>query len=132
MRRKTAIKLIAILVLLAVVSGLWMLITGFSARSDVFLYDYTVSTSGDAMRIHVGVASSMGYVRACKDVSHDPEEVYLRFYSAFGGLNSSLGARDVFEVPLDGSCTKVYFEDGKDKSPVLCKNPVSGVWERAE
>ncbi len=108
--------------------GLWFFLTGMVPRTDVYLGEYAVLHSGDAVAIRVGLAGPMGYIRSCSDVNDEPGEVCLRFYSAFGGLNSSLGAQNLFLIPLEEDCTEIYFE-GRDV-PVLRKN-AAGEWERA-
>lgn len=110
---------------------LWMLLSGLAPRADVFLHDYSVLPGGDVMTIRVGVAGSMGYIRSCTDRSDDPSRMELRFYSAYGGLNSKLGARNVFLLPLREDCTQICFEGGDGLRVILQKNSSTGVWERA-
>ena len=112
--------------ILIIVVG-WFALTGLNTRQDVFLAEYTTLPSGGAVTIRVGTAGSMGYLRHCTDISDDPSQTELRFYSAFGGFNSRMGARNVFLVPLSQNCTAVYFEGNDD--PVLIKDD-SGKWHR--
>ena len=116
-------------VLLAVIA-LWLLVTGLIPHTDVFLNDYAVLPDGGVMTIRVGVASSMGYVRSCTDRSDDPTRMELRFRSAFGGLNSKLGACNVFLLPLDEECTQICFEGYDGLRLILEKDPATGEWER--
>ena len=121
--------LVTVLLVFAMIVG-WIVGTGLMTRTDVILGEWSVMPSGDALTVKVGVAGSMGYIRACSDVSKDSEVVQLRFYSAFGGLNSDMGARNVFVIPLAEDCREIRFERGGGSQPVLRKNETTGEWER--
>ncbi|MBR6790108.1 MAG: hypothetical protein IKM31_04500 [Oscillospiraceae bacterium] len=114
--------------ILAVIIG-WFSFTGFLDRSDVAIWEHAVLPSGDAMLIRAGVFTSMGYIRDCRDVSDDPSRAELRFRSAFGGLNSPLGSKNYFIVPLSDECTAIYI--GSRENPELVKGP-DGTWNRPE
>lgn len=129
-RKRMLKRFFAALILTALLVGVWIISTGLMTRMDVYLAEWSVMPSGDVMTIKVGVAGSMGYIRACSDVSKDPETVCLRFYSAFGGLNSDMGARNVFAIPLTDECREVCFIRADGIRTVLCKNENTGVWER--
>lgn len=124
--RKTLITLGAVLAAVL----LYMLLTGLSVRTDVFIGEYSVLPSGGVMTVRAGVMGSMGYIRSCKDVSGDPQRVELRFYSAFGGLNSSLGAQNAYLISLAPECTEIYVERPGGMKLVLQKNEETGQWER--
>lgn len=121
--------LISLLLILALV-GMWMVGTGMMSRTDVYLAEWAVMPSGDALTVKVGLAGSMEYVRACRNVSTDPDTVLLRFYSAFGGLNSDVGAQNVFVIPLKAGCREIRFERGGTSQAMLRKNELTGEWER--
>ena len=105
--------------------------TGFTKRTDVILTDYSVSEDGTKLTFHTAVASSIGYTRGFKNVGGGVKPHYLTFYSAFGGFNSSLGAKYAFELDLDGNDTEIYFNraDGGYEL-VLQKNANTGIWAR--
>jgi len=106
--------------------------TGLMQRSDVFLGDYSAMAGGNAVTMQVGVAGSMGYVRGYRVVEESPERVVVRFYSAFGGLNSRLGAQNVFLLLVDDDCREICFARGhRDAQPVLQRD-ASGAWQRPE
>ena len=127
-RRRILLRtLVAVSVILAAFALLWLL-AGFSIREDVFLHDYATLSSGDAVQIRIGIAGSMGYVRSCRNVSDDPTRMTLRFYTAFGGLNSRVGARNVFTLVPGKECTEIWIE-GKDE-PILRRNAETGEWMR--
>ena len=127
-KRVTKRLLVAAAALLVLV-GVWLLLTGSARRTDVYLGEYAALPSGDVLTIHVGVAGSMGYIRSCSDVSKETDEVILRFYSAFGGLNSALGAQDVFLVSVKDA-DAVYFDSTAGPRLVLQRNDATGAWER--
>ena len=110
---------------------LWFLLTGLMIRTDVFAYDYAVlPESGRAMMMQVGVASSMGYVRSGRVVENKDGRVVVRFYQAFGGLNSKLGAGNTFVIPLGEDTDEIWFDRGNREELILKKNPATGEWER--
>lgn len=105
--------------------------SGFSKRTDVVLSDYSVSDDGTKLIFNAGVMSSVGYIRSFKDNGGGEKPHYLTFYSAFGGLNSSFGAKSDFELDLSENDTEVYFnrEDGGYEL-VLKKSAETGEWAR--
>ena len=131
LQRKRLLKRFCVaVVVVALLIGLWIIGTGLLTRTDVYVAEWTVMPSGDVLTVKVGVAGSMGYIRDCRDVSKDPEVVCLRFYSAFGGLNSNMGARNVFTVPLREGCREVCIVRADGLQTVLRKNEATGMWER--
>ena len=73
--------------------------------------------------------SSMGYIRGFKDVEGREKPHYLTFYSTFGGLNSSFGAKNEFILELGENDSEIYFnrKDGGYEL-VLQKNIETGEW----
>lgn len=110
---------------------LWSLLTGLTVRSDVYVEDFAILPQReDAMMMKVFVSSSMGFIRSGRDVSQSDDKVVMRFYAAFGGLNSAMGAQNVFVVPLKPACTAIYFERNGKEDLMLVKNVETGAWER--
>ena len=130
-RRKTIRKLLVTVCVIVAVVTLYFVLTGLSVRTDAFIGEYALLPSGDVMTFRAGVAGSMGYIRSCRNVSADPRRVELKFYSAFGGLNSSLGAQSVYTIPLRPECTEIYIFRGNGMVLALQKNAETGQWERA-
>ncbi len=126
--KKKVISTIAIVVVLIVS---FLVGTGFRKRTDVVLADYIVTEDGSAVSLDVWVASSMGYVRGFKDNGGGVKPHYLTFYSAFGGLNSSLGAASSFVLELGKDDTEIYFNrpDGGCEL-VLVRNADTGELEK--
>ena len=129
-RKKILRKLLITAGVILAVVALYFVLTGLSVRTDVFLVEYSVLPSGGVMTVRAGVAGSMGYIRSCRDVSQDPGKVELQFYSAFGGLNSALGAKSLYMIPLAPECTELYIRRGSDTVLTLIKNTETGQWER--
>jgi len=125
--------LIILLAVVIVLSALYFVGTGFMERTDVYLGEYSVSKDGTVLTFYAGVMSSMGYIRAYKDEGGGVKDHYLTFYSTFGGLNSSLGAKNDFTLELDEDDSEIYFKRGNHSYKlVLVKNLETGVWERPD
>ena len=115
---------------LAVLYVLYFVGTGFTKRYDVCLHNYSVSEDGTQLTFSTGIYSSMGFTRGFKDDGGGVKPHYLTFYSTFGGLNSTLGAKDEFVLSLDEDDSEIYFADiGGGYKLVLKKNQETGIWE---
>ena len=104
--------LIILLAVVIVLSALYFVGTGFLERMDVLLYDYSVSEDGTELTFSAEIMSSMGFIRGYKDNGGGVKPHYLTFYSTFGGLNSSFGAKNEFVLELDK-------DDSVKKSPFV-------------
>lgn len=127
-------KLITIVLTVGLFLGLFYFIgTGFIENNSVVLNDYAVSEDGTEIILDISLASSMGFVRDYKDKGGGVKPHYLHFYSAFGGLNSSLGAKNKFVLEIAPDDTEIYFYRGKDGyALVLKKGKQTGTWEVSE
>lgn len=124
-------KRIFLITIIAVLILSFLLGTGFMKRTDVALGEYSVSEDGTILTFHAGVMSSMGYIRGFRDNGGGVKPHYLTFYSTFGGLNSSFGAKSEFELELAETDTEIYFgraDDGYEL--VLQKDIDTGEWVR--
>ena len=103
--------------------------TGLRVRSDVILTDFSISEDGTKLTFQTAIPTSMGYIRGFKNDGGIEKPHYLTFYSTFGGLNNSFGAKDEFELALSKSDTKIYFRraDGGYEL-VLQKDSETGDW----
>ena len=108
-----------------------LVITGFTRRSDVFMLDYSVTEHTGVVTMQVGVMSSVGYVRSMENVSDDPTAAQIEFYSAFGGINGSWGARNVYTIQPGEQCKEIYFRTYDGWRLVLEKDS-NGEWIKAE
>ena len=128
MRYQTLLTIL-ILIALAIVVG-----SGFNLRGDVVLGDYSASEDGSAVTMQVGVAGSMGYVRSVSE-THEGDRLYVKFYSAFGGYNGTLGAKDSFELETPQACREIWFyRDGGGEmyDLVLRRDDAASAWVRVD
>ena len=108
-----------------------LICTGFRKRTDVVLFDYSVSEDGGTISLEIQVASSMGYIRGFKDKGGGVKPHYLTFYSTFGGLNSSFGSINEIELELSQDDTEIYFNrPGGGYELVLQKDIATDEWIR--
>ncbi len=130
MKKGIWIGLVCILGLLAA----WMILSGFSYHTNVYITDdFVVSEDGTEIQFTVGVGSSMGYVRGFKDEGGGVKPHYLKFYSAWGGLNSSLGAKFEYTLKLDPSDTEIYVYHGEEGYTLALRKDIkTGKWFRAK
>lgn len=125
---KKPLTIIVIIILL--ILGAYYIGLGFLPRTDVVVADFEVSEQEDEMTIYTYILSSAGYSRTVKNVSDDPEKMMLKFYSAFGGVNGSIGAKSEFDLPLAPECKEIYVLQNDAYHLVLEKNQTTGEWER--
>lgn len=123
-------KLSIIVVVLLLLYGGYYFGLGLIPATDVGISDFKVSEKQDQITVYTFVLSSVGYIRAVKDVSDDPEKMKLQFYPAFGGINGSIGAKYEFDLPLSHECKEIYVLLYDDYRLTLAKNPTTGEWER--
>jgi len=128
-RNRIMIGATALITALAVLFATFFVGSGFSKRTDVGLADYSVSSDGRTITLSTAVFSSMGYTRGFVDKGGGVKPHYLVFYSTFGGLGSSLGAKHEFVLELGKDDTEIYFNRaGGGYELVLEKNPDTGEW----
>ena len=130
MKRKV---LIIILAALCIVF-LGAVALGFTIQTSAYITDeFAVSEDGSKITFKVGVGSSMGYVRGYKDEGGGVKPHYLKFYSAWGGFNSSIGANDVYVLELQPEDTEIYVYHGDGGYELaLKKDAASGEWYRVK
>ena len=105
--------------------------TGLRVRSDVVLADFSISEDGLKLTFQTAIPTSMGYIRGFKNDGGIEKPHYLTFYSTFGGLNNSFGAKNEFELALNESDTEIYFNRaGGGYELVLQKDIDTGNWIR--
>lgn len=127
MKKKIFLTIAVIVVLML----LMFICTGFRKRTDVVLFDYSVSEDGSAISLEIQVSSSMGYIRGFKDKGEGVKPHYLTFYSTFGGLNSSFGSINEIELELSRDNTEIYFNrPGGGYELVLKKDIATDEWIR--
>ena len=94
---------------------LWMVASGFAVQTSAYITDdFSVSEDGSEMRFSVGVKPH-----------------YLKFYSAWGGFNSSIGAKNEFVLQLSPDDTEIYVYHGDGGYELaLEKTTETGEWHR--
>lgn len=129
MKKKLILLILALLALLGY--GSHFLSTGFRECTCVVLDDYAVSENGTQLTLYVSLTSSIGYVRGFQNSGGGVKPHYLTFYSTFGGINSSLGAKDQFQLEVAPYDNEVWFNrpDG-GFALVLVKDINTGLWQR--
>lgn len=101
---------------------------GFQKRTDVYLQKFSVSEDGSAITVQTFTTGSMGYIRAM-EAKQIGDEIHCSFYRCLGGLNSSLGAENTFEIPLDHPTQRIYFDRGTSFDQlVLERDAGTGEW----
>lgn len=124
------LKKILSIVIVIIIIGLMLFLATGRARTDVVLSDFKVSEDNTKMTIKINVSSSAGYVRKMKRTGGSMN-YYYTFYSTFG-INSTIGAKDTFEIELDQNVDEIYFYTGdKGYTKVLEKNE-KGVWIKVD
>ena len=128
MKRKVIIIILAVLCILF----FEIVASGFTINTNAYITDdFVVSEDGSMITFKVGVGSSMGYVRGYKDEGGGVKPHYLKFYSAWGGFNSSIGAKNEFVLELEPEDTEIYLYHGDGGYELALKKDVtSGEWYR--
>jgi len=124
-------KFIIILVVVLLAVGVYFCATGLNENPNVVLLSYEVSEDDSKITFQAGVATSIGYIRGFKDEGGGVKPHYLTFYATFGGINSSFGAKNTFELNLAPDDREIYFNraDGGYEL-VLYKDDITGMWQR--
>ncbi len=126
MRKKICLVILSMLGLIFA----WMIISGYSYQTSAYITDqFVVSEDGKELKFTIAVGSPMGYVRGFKDEGGGVKPHYLKFYSAWGGLNSSIGAKSEYVLKLDPNDTEIYVYHGDSGYSLALKKDIeSGEW----
>ena len=126
MRKKICLVMLSMLGLIFA----WMIISGYSYQTSAYITDqFVVSEDGKELKFTIAVGSPMGYVRGFKDEGGGVKPHYLKFYSAWGGLNSSIGAKSGYVLKLDPNDTEIYVYHGDSGYSLALKKDIeSGEW----
>ena len=124
-------KVFVVVAVVCIFAAAFFIGTGFQKKTDVILTDYSAAEDGTSIRLVVQGASSMGYVRGFKDAGGGVRPHYLTFYQTFGGLNSSLGAKNTFILAIGPDDTEIFFNRPQGGYEcVLQKDGDTGEWIR--
>ena len=122
-------KIFVVMAIVIVLAAVFLVGTGFQKRTDVVLFDYSVSEDGTAISLGVQVTDSMGYVRGFKDNGGGVKPHYLTFYNTFFGINSSFGTVSTFVLEVAPEDTEIYFNrPNGGYELVLVKDEETGQW----
>ena len=125
--KKTLIIILSALVLLA---AAYIVLPGFARCSSVYIEEYELSPDGSEMTIRTGVGSSVGFTRKAAVHQQEGGRLYLDFYSAFGGINGSIGAKNVFTLPIDSETASIRIYRNADCYEEVLVKDDSGSWQR--
>ena len=123
-------RIIAVIVILAVLVALFFIGTGFQKRMDVVLVDYSVSEDGTEITLDVGIPTSIGYIRGFKDNGGGVKPHYLTFFRHLRNKQSDW-SRAWFPIRAYFDDTEIYFnrpEGGYEL--ILVKDEETGQWLR--
>ena len=127
-RKRKAVLVIAVI---TIIFFIYFVGSGFIKNPDVYIHDYTVSANGTEITIHTHVSSPMGYIR--KAVVHQQHggHLYLDFYSAFGGINGTIGANNVYTLPLHEETYMIGIYRNTDCYEEALVKGKNGLWKKA-
>lgn len=74
----------------------------------------------------------MGYIRDVKVHQQHGGKLYLDCYSAFGGLNGSIGAKDTFSFELNDDTTIIAIYRNSNAYEEVLVKAADGSWLRAK
>lgn len=121
----------AVLCVLVIIIGLIILYfigSGFIKNTSACINDFTVSSDGTEMTVNISVSSSTGFIREIKSYYKQDGKILLDCYSAFGGINGNLGAKNEFTFNLNDDSTVIAINRGSKYEDILIKNE-DGFWD---
>ena len=133
--KKALLIIAAVIAVLAVIFCSVWVGSGFFRIKSAFIEDFTVSEDGSEMNIRIMLASSIGYVRKVTVHEKDDGKLLLDCYSAFGGINGSIGAKRDYVIPLpeDAKSIAVYGDAGDGSGAgyeVVLQKDENGDWKK--
>lgn len=128
MKKKATI----VLTIIAALFLIYFVGTGFLKAASACILDYSISEDGRNITIHVGVPASMGYIRKAAVHQQSGGKLYIDCYSAFGGLNGSIGAKSSFTLPLEEDTAVIALYQGADCYREVLRRDTDGVWQRVK
>ncbi len=117
---------IAILVALLLV---YIIGSGFLKSGNIEIQNYTISNDGKEITLDIGNDASSGYVRKATIYQQQGGKLYIDFYYTFGGINSIVGAKTQFTLPLEDDTTIIaVYRDTNAYEKALQKDS-NGIWQ---
>lgn len=106
--------------------------TGFLKNTSVYISSFTVSEDGTQMDLRLMVSSSVGYLRKAVVHSQENGELLIDCYSAFGGINGSIGAKNEFSFSLSPETAMISLNRGAGQYEALLYKDADGIWQRTD
>lgn len=128
MKKKVFVVIAAVLALVII----YFVGSGFVENTSAIINDYSVSADGNEITLNIGVASSMGYIRDVKVHQQYGGKLYLDCYSAFGGLNGSIGAKESFTFELNDDTAIIAIYRNQNAYEAVLVKAEDGSWQRAK
>ena len=127
MKKKVFVAIATVLALVVI----YFVGSGFMKNTSAIINDYRVSADGKEITLNIGVASSMGYIRDVKVHQQYGGKLYLDCYSAFGGLNGSIGAKESFTFELNDDTTILAIYRNSNAYEEVLVKAEDGSWQCA-
>ena len=124
--------LVIVLAVIVALTALYVIAPGFSKQGNVYITDYSISEDGTEITITVGVSTSIGYVRNVSEYQQHGGKLYLDCYSAFGGINGSLGAKNEYTIQLDEDTEMIAIYRSVNCYDTVLEKDENGKWKYAE
>ena len=128
MKKKMVIGIIVAVVL----CGGYFIGSGFLRNGSVYMDGYSVSGDGREITLDIGVAASRGYIRKAAVSQQYGGKLYIDCYSAFGGINGRIGAKNRFTLPLDADTTMIGIYRNKNAYQEVLHKDEDGIWRRTQ
>lgn len=125
--KKRAFKVLLIILVLFLT---YFIGTGFMKNTSAYISDFSVSEDGSEITMNVDVSSSMGYIREVSIHQQEGGKLYIDCYSAFGGLNGSIGAKSIFTLPLNEDTTIIAIYRNTNCYEEILKKDDTDMWHR--
>ena len=125
MKKKVFVAIATVLALVVI----YFVGSGFMKNTSAIINDYRVSADGKEITLNIGVASSIGYIRDVKVRQQYGGKLYLDCYSAFGGLNGSIGAKESFTFELNDDTTILAIYRNSNAYEEVLVKAEDGSWQ---
>lgn len=128
MKKKVMIGMIVAVVL----CGGYFIGSGFWKNGSVYMDGYSVSGDGREITLDIDVAASRGYIRKAAVSQQYGGKLYIDCYSAFGGINGRIGAKNSFTLPLDADTTIIGIYRNTNCYEEILHKDADGNWQRTK
>ena len=128
MKKKVTIGIIVAVVL----CGGYFIGSGFLRNGSVYMDGYSISGDGREITLDIDVAASRGYIRKAAVSQQYGGKLYIDCYSAFGGINGRIGAKNSFTLPLDADTTMIGIYRNENCYEEILHKDADGNWQRTK